>query len=107
MSALRYVEAVVGNSSSGLVEVPSAGIPTVNIGCRQARRTAGPSVINCGDTTPEILAALDRALSPDFKAIAARKITPYAGSATVATIVSTLLNVDLSSLLPKHFNDII
>ncbi|MCM1397068.1 MAG: UDP-N-acetylglucosamine 2-epimerase, partial [Candidatus Amulumruptor caecigallinarius] len=50
LSALRYVSAVVGNSSSGIIEVPSAGIPTVNIGSRQAGRIAAASVIHCEAT---------------------------------------------------------
>ena len=48
-SILPYVGAVIGNSSSGILEVPSAGIPTVNIGLRQDGRDRAPSVIDCGE----------------------------------------------------------
>jgi UDP-N-acetyl-D-glucosamine 2-epimerase, UDP-hydrolysing len=47
LSALKYVSAVIGNSSSGIIEVPSAHIPTLNIGCRQNGRTKGASVVDC------------------------------------------------------------
>lgn len=106
LSALTMVAAVVGNSSSGVVEVPSAHIPTVNIGIRQRGRAAADSVIHCGDTADEIEAAITKALSPDFRLIAAKAENPYAKPATVATIVDKLCSVDIASLLPKKFHDI-
>lgn len=106
LSALKCVEAVIGNSSSGLVEVPSAGIPTVDIGCRQHRRTAGASVIHCGDSADEIFAAIDKAMSPEFKALAARCDNPYYQADTPAKIVDLLLSVNPRELLPKRFYDI-
>lgn len=48
LSTLQFVEAAVGNSSSGIIEVPSFGIPTLNIGDRQKGRLASKSVVNCG-----------------------------------------------------------
>lgn len=106
LSALSYVEAVVGNSSSGLVEVPSAGIPTVDIGIRQRGRTAGASVIHCGDSADEIFQAISLALSPEMKEKASKRINPYMGDNPVKTIVDTLTDIDASSLLPKKFYDI-
>lgn len=106
LSALKYVEAVIGNSSSGLVEVPSAGIPTIDIGCRQHRRTAGPSVIHCGDSADEIAAAIDKALSEEFKTIAARRENPYFRPDTPRLIADIILNTPLEQLIPKHFHDI-
>ncbi|MDE5967704.1 MAG: UDP-N-acetylglucosamine 2-epimerase (hydrolyzing) [Muribaculaceae bacterium] len=106
LSALSYVEAVVGNSSSGLVEVPSAGIPTVDIGIRQRGRTAGASVIHCGDSADEIFQAISLALSPEMKEKASQRINPYMGVDPVKTIVDTLTDIDVSSLLPKKFHDI-
>ncbi len=106
LSALRYVEAVIGNSSSGIVEVPSAGIPTVNIGCRQYRRAAGKSVIHCGDTVEEINDAISKALSPEFKEIASVADNPYYQPDTPKLIVDAIVNTPLDKLLPKHFYDI-
>lgn len=63
LSALRLVAAVVGNSSSGIVEAPSAGVPTVDIGIRQKGRIAAASVTHCGDTADEIEAAIRAALA--------------------------------------------
>lgn len=92
LSALRYVAAVVGNSSSGLVEVPSMGIPTVNIGMRQQGRLAGESVIHCGDSTDEITAAIARALSPEGQAAAAASPNPYHRAGTLDTMVERIMN---------------
>lgn len=61
-SALRHAAAAVGNSSSGLIEAPSFGIPTLNIGDRQKGRAQGDSVINCGVTEEEITAGLELSL---------------------------------------------
>lgn len=58
LSALKYCEMVVGNSSSGIVEAPVFGIPTVNIGNRQRGRIKGASVIDCGNGVDDITAAI-------------------------------------------------
>lgn len=106
LSALQFVDAVVGNSSSGVVEVPSAGIPTVDIGIRQRGRTAACSVIHCGDTTGEIADAITAALSPDCKQRARDCRNPYANPRTAPLIARAILNADPASLLPKRFHDI-
>lgn len=77
LGMLRVAKAVIGNSSSGIVEVPSAGIPTVDIGIRQQGRLAAPSVIHCGSSADEITAAIASALSPDMQTLAARRENPY------------------------------
>lgn len=61
LSALQFCMAVVGNSSSGIIEAPSFHIPTVNIGIRQQGRVRADSVIDCGNETQEILAAIEKA----------------------------------------------
>lgn len=65
LSAMQYVDAVVGNSSSGIIEVPAFNIPTVNIGDRQKGRITGPSVFNCQPVKKEIKLALDKAFNFD------------------------------------------
>lgn len=77
LSALQFCKAVVGNSSSGIIEVPSFGIPTVNIGDRQRRRIYAKSVINCRNDKNGIDTALMRALSDEFMNKAAIAKNPY------------------------------
>lgn len=62
---LRYASLVIGNSSSGIVEVPSWSIPTVDVGIRQRGRLAADSVIHCGTSATEISDAITSALSMD------------------------------------------
>ena len=105
-SALRLVSAVVGNSSSGLVEVPSAGIPTVDIGIRQRGRIAGASVVHCGDTADEIARAISYALSPEGQAAARSAANPYGGPDTLATMVRAIAETPGATLRNKKFHDI-
>lgn len=105
-SMLRHVGAVVGNSSSGLVEVPSAGIPTVDIGIRQRGRIAGESVIHCGDSRAEIAAAIHKALSPEMQRLAAQAENPYYKPDTLARMTDLLATYPLEGLLMKRFHDI-
>ena len=109
LSAVRYAAAVVGNSSSGIVEVPSLGVPTVDIGTRQQGRLCGPSVLHCPCDTPSVTAALRRALTPEHQALASRRENPYHRPDTVRTIADTLLSTtptSLSTLTHKHFHDL-
>lgn len=96
LAASKMASAVVGNSSSGIVEVPSAGTPTVDVGIRQQGRIAGESVIHCGDSTDEIAAAIARALSPEMQSLAACKENPYARPDTVPLAASTIVDFALN-----------
>ncbi len=107
LSALNAVDAVIGNSSSGIVEVPSAHIPTVDIGIRQRGRTAADSVIHCADDSDSIASAIDYALSADGKKKALEAENPYFNRSTVRLIVDKLLESDPATLLPKRFHDIL
>ena len=69
MSALKYAKFVVGNSSSGIIEVPSFHIPTINIGDRQKGRIQAETVINCKPEKESIVKAIDMALSDDFNKV--------------------------------------
>jgi UDP-hydrolysing UDP-N-acetyl-D-glucosamine 2-epimerase len=77
LALMQHVAAVVGNSSSGLTEAPSLGIPSVNIGGRQTGRMAANSVIHCGYTAMEIEQALQTALSHDHLFMAKNTVNPY------------------------------
>ena len=106
LSVMKYVGAVVGNSSSGLVEVPSFGIPTLNIGDRQKGRIAADSVCNCDTDKGSILQGLDTIMSPVFKQKAAATHNPYDKEGTAQAIFNVLSTYPLNQLKQKHFYDI-
>lgn len=103
LSALRYVSAVVGNSSSGIIEVPSFGIPTLNIGDRQKGRITADSVINCGTSTIEIKEGLNNIFSKEVKRIAELKNNPYEKEGTTLAILQILATAPLGGLIQKSF----
>lgn len=102
LSSLQFVKAVVGNSSSGIIEVPSFGIPTLNIGDRQKGRIAANSVVNCGIGKEEILEGLREVLQTDKKEI----FNPYEGKNTTANILHVLKTYPLEGLIQKSFYNI-
>lgn len=83
LSALRAVTAVVGNSSSGIIEAPSFGIPTINIGERQKGRLMAKSVINCAPATEQIRGAIKKAFSPKFIKFCKIVNSPYGNGSAV------------------------
>ena len=105
ISALKCVKAVIGNSSSGIVEVPSAGIPTVDIGDRQKGRLAGESVIHCGSPANEIAEAISYALSTDGQQKAAAATNPYHKHDTLQAIVEAIAGTPIEPLRHKRFVD--
>lgn len=106
LSALRYVGAVVGNSSSGIVEVPSAGIPTVDVGIRQKGRIAAGSVIHVADDADSIAAGITKALSEGFRAGAAKAVNPYYKPDTLKLIVDAVAETPIEMLRSKSFYDV-
>lgn len=106
-SALKHCGAVIGNSSSGLIEAPSFGVPTVNIGERQKGRAQGNTVINCTADTEGISAAIIKALSPEFSIFCRREgNNPYAGAATLDDIIKALGSLSAHRHQAKHFYDL-
>lgn len=105
LSALKVCAAVVGNSSSGLVEVPSAGIPTLDIGIRQKGREAGPSVLHCGASLQEIRSGLAEVLGKRMQRIAADKSNPYYRPDTPAIMADAILNYHWEPFPQKRFYD--
>ena len=107
LSALHYVDCVIGNSSSGLIEVPSFKIATVNIGDRQRGRIMGASVIQCSPEHNEIIKAIKKAISKNFKnSVLLNSINPYGKSNSSDLIVNTLKNINLNNILKKRFYDL-
>jgi GDP/UDP-N,N'-diacetylbacillosamine 2-epimerase (hydrolysing) len=90
LSALKYCKLVIGNSSSGLLEAPSFGVPTVNIGDRQKGRLQSSSVIQCSADTENINKAIARAISEDFQEIAKKTLNPYGDGNTSDKIIKLL-----------------
>lgn len=108
-SVLRHAVAVVGNSSSGIIEASTFKVPTVNIGIRQEGRIRPASVIDVGHHRSEILAAMQKAASNGFRKSLDSVVNPYANrtNSAVATITSVLKSVELdSSLILKKFHDV-
>jgi UDP-hydrolysing UDP-N-acetyl-D-glucosamine 2-epimerase len=106
LSTLRYVTAVVGNSSSGIIEVPSFGIPTLDIGDRQKGRIAAKSVIHCGTSEQEITEGMKVVLSDKMREISEKRTNPYQKKGTVANIVEVLKNFPLDNIIQKSFYDL-
>lgn len=106
LSCMRLMDGVVGNSSSGLIETPSFGIGTVNIGDRQAGRLKAASVIDCAPQQDAIEAALERLFSDDFRKGLARVENPYGTGGATTAILDVLRRHPLSGLLKKSFHDI-
>lgn len=105
LSALHFVSAVVGNSSSGIVEVPSMHIPTVDIGIRQQGRIAASSVIRCEADAESIENAISFALSPAGKRLALDTENPYYKHDTLRRIVDAIINTPLREIENKRFID--
>jgi UDP-hydrolysing UDP-N-acetyl-D-glucosamine 2-epimerase len=100
-SALSHVDLVIGNSSSGLYEAPSFGIPTVNIGDRQKGRLRAASVIDCAPDRAAIGAAIELALTRNCEGTS----NPYGDGHASERIVSALKNIgDPAALLKKKFH---
>lgn len=106
-SVLALCTAMVGNSSSGLLEAPSFGLPVVNVGSRQSGRVRGRNVIDVGCGREEIGAGIRRATDPAFRKSLQDLANPYGDGNAAQRIVAKLAEVPLSSrLLLKHFHDL-
>jgi GDP/UDP-N,N'-diacetylbacillosamine 2-epimerase (hydrolysing) len=106
LSAMKYATAVIGNSSSGIIEVPSFKIPTVNIGDRQKGRIQAASTLNCSPDANAIRQTISRALSPDFQESLSGISNPYDRPGTCSTIVRLLEKTDIFAITKKTFHDV-
>ncbi|MEI6346611.1 MAG: UDP-N-acetylglucosamine 2-epimerase [Bacteroidota bacterium] len=105
-SSLQYVSAVVGNSSSGLIEAPSFNIPTLNIGNRQQGRLKSKTVIDCEPTVKDIREKLLMILTPEFKKGCQENSNPYQKANTAKEIFSIIKKIPISNLIHKSFNNL-
>jgi GDP/UDP-N,N'-diacetylbacillosamine 2-epimerase (hydrolysing) len=106
LSCIRHVDGVVGNSSSGLTEVPTFGKGTINIGDRQRGRLKAPSVIDCNPEQRSISAALQRLYSQEFQSLLKTVRNPYGEGGASEKVVQVLRDQPLESILKKPFHDL-
>jgi GDP/UDP-N,N'-diacetylbacillosamine 2-epimerase (hydrolysing) len=106
LSCIAQVDGVLGNSSSGLAEVPSFKKGTINIGDRQRGRLQADSVINCEPTQSSIARALTQLYSADFQKSLTKVINPYGEGGASAKVVSTLKHYPLDGIVKKTFYDL-
>ena len=108
LSALKYSKAVVGNSSSGITEAPSIGVPTVNIGDRQKGRMMSESVICCDPNCSEITEAMNMAFSAEFQKKAKGCVSPFGDGSTSKLIEKHIIEYlqRKEASLKKPFCDI-
>jgi UDP-N-acetylglucosamine 2-epimerase (non-hydrolysing)/GDP/UDP-N,N'-diacetylbacillosamine 2-epimerase (hydrolysing) len=101
-SLLAHAAALVGNSSSGIMEAASFALPVVNIGIRQQGRERAPNVLDAPAETAAILAAIERALTSEFRESLRGMANPYGDGTAAETIARVLATVPLDGLLIKQ-----
>ena len=106
LSCIAQFDGVVGNSSSGLLEVPSFRKGTINIGDRQRGRLQAASVLNCAPERGAIRAALEQLYSPPFQASLGQVHNPYGEGGASEKIVEAIRTFNLNNLLKKRFYDL-
>ena len=107
LSLMKYSEFVLGNSSSGIIETPAFGVPTVNIGDRQRGRLQSESIINCQADKESIVVAIKKALNKDFRENCKRVVSPYGdGHAAeyIAKKIVEVINSEKIDLKKKFYN---
>jgi len=100
LSLMKVARVMVGNSSSGIVEAPSFGLPVVNIGIRQEGRERGTNVIDVGHSKREIIEAVNKALTDKrFLASVKRRANPYGDGKTGPRIAEILSRIEITPQL--------
>lgn len=108
LSAVKYAKLVIGNSSSGVIEVPALGTPTINIGDRQKGRMMAESVIQCDPAQDQITLAIQKGMTPEFQKMAKNIKSPFGDGTTSSQIVQIVLDYlrHKNETNEKHFFDI-
>jgi GDP/UDP-N,N'-diacetylbacillosamine 2-epimerase (hydrolysing) len=106
LSALQFMDAVVGNSSSGIIEAPTFKIGTINIGDRQKGRIRATSIIDCQPNKKDIQNAFEKLYSNEFQENLKRTKNPYGDGKASKKIVDVLKKIELTGILKKKFYDI-
>jgi GDP/UDP-N,N'-diacetylbacillosamine 2-epimerase (hydrolysing) len=105
-SCILNMDGVVGNSSSGIIEVPSFKKATINIGDRQLGRLQAESIINCKPLKKDILNAIEKLYSSSFQTLLDRVTNPYSGTGVNEKIVEVLVATSLDGIIKKAFHDL-
>jgi len=106
LSAMKYVDGVVGNSSSGILEAPSFKVGTISLGDRQRGRIMSNSVIECFPTEESITDALTKLFSKEFRLLVKKTISPFGEGGVSEKITHIIESVSLDEILKKQFYDI-
>ena len=106
LSALQYVDVIIGNSSSGLIEVPSFKKPTINIGDRQRGRIKANSVIDCDPTESSITKAIQLSFSSQFQNKLVSVNNPYGSTNSSEKIIEIIKDISLDNIVKKKFFNI-
>jgi len=106
LSLLKIADLVIGNSSSGIIEAPSIGVPTINIGPRQKGRLRTPSILDVDYDSQKIKEAIELATSQKFRKSLESTPSPYGNGGASLKIAKTLATVNLSNIMNKHFYDL-
>jgi GDP/UDP-N,N'-diacetylbacillosamine 2-epimerase (hydrolysing) len=106
LSALQFVDAMVGNSSSGLIEAPSFKIATLDIGDRQKGRIKAKSVIECDNSVLSIQNGFQKLYIKEFQKKLTNTNNPYGDGCASQEIIEVLKNTDLDNILKKSFYDL-
>jgi UDP-hydrolysing UDP-N-acetyl-D-glucosamine 2-epimerase len=101
-SLLSHADALVGNSSSGIMEAASFALPVVNVGMRQKGRERASNIIDASPNEESIVTAINRALTPEFRASLRGMTNPYGSGIAAAMIAQVLTTVELDGLLIKQ-----
>lgn len=105
-STVMYCDGVLGNSSSGILEVPSLNKPTINIGDRQFGREMAASVVSCDLVTQDISNSIEKIFSKDFKESLKIATSPYGSAGASNKIYDVIKKYDLRNLVKKTFHDL-
>lgn len=106
LSAVKHASVVIGNSSSGIIEVPSLKVPTINIGLRQLGRSHAKSVFHCAVDEKEITHAIENVLEKSHEGIIDYSANPYGTGEVSQKIINILENVNVSLNVVKTFYDL-
>ena len=106
LSAVKHVDALVGNTSSGLIEAPFLKTATVNIGDRQSGRLRADSVVDCAPDSKSIVSAVEKVLSPEFQSMLSAVESPYGKGEVAPNVKKVLKDFSLENLVIKKFHDI-
>ena len=104
LSTVKHCHAVLGNSSSGIIESPALGVPTVDVGTRQRGRLAAGSVVHAGTESTSIRTAIERVVTDEFRASARSVISPYGTPGAAERIAGILRRAPLDGSRKSFFD---